>query len=120
MRRWALSFLATVTLACQSGPDSQPLPGQPLLGQTVSSHQIHQGQELVGRLDQVDFPNEKLGQRFLVHNVYGQLVGFVDAQGRAYRYNAQNGKPEHVSTSTMIENIQAILRIKGPLTLTTQ
>ena len=73
---------------------------------------------MVGYIVEVVFDSPGLGRRFLVHNSFRQNVGFVDEQGRAYRYRATNGEPEHVATGTMEENLRAILGLQGPLQLT--
>ena len=109
--------LFVLALGCASGPEPQPLPAQPLFGRRIAAHRIWSGGESAGFLVEVEFDSPGLGRRFLVHNAFRQNVGFVDAQGRAYRYRVSDGEAVHVATGTMEENLRAILSLQGPLQL---
>lgn len=101
--------------SCVSRPIPQPLPGQPVPGKTIATYRIDQRNQILGFLIHVEFESERLKSRFLVQNAFRQGIGFVDVNGRAYRYRILDGEAEHVATSTMEENLQAIFQGRFPL-----
>lgn len=97
--------------ACRSIPVPRPFPGSPIEGKTLSRHRVELDGQAVGFLVEAAFRGALAERRFLVQNAFGQQIGFVDAQGRAFRYRASDGEPEHCATGTMEENLKSILRL---------
>lgn len=87
------------------------MPLAPVLGKTLARYRVEVGAETAGFLVEADFSGSIEQRRFLVQNAFGQQIGFVDAQGRAFRYRVSDGESEHVGTGTMEENLKAILRL---------
>lgn len=90
------------------------MPGQPLVGENVANYRIESHGEILGYLVELKFEGDPVVAKYLVQNSFHQQIGFIDRNGRAFRYRVSDGGLEHLATGTMAENLKAFWGLSDP------
>ena len=115
-----LGLLLPVSAGCRTTESKRPFQPDP----PVAYHSAPQrawdvlaGSETTGRV--IHFASENAPEQavYMVRNLYGQDLGWIDHLGRAYRLLPHHRDPAWVGTGTVAQGVERILRMGGSCTL---
>ena len=90
--------------------------GEARHSQATSAWKIWQGAQLAGFLIQFDELGGGEQSLYSVRNAHNQDLGWIDAQGRAWRYRLHD-EPEWIGTGSREMGAQSILELAGHVRL---
>lgn len=70
---------------------------------------MRDGERVLGSLVRYEEQGQALRMFFSVRNSHGQMVGLIDALGRAYRYRPHQTEAQWLGTGTVLEGARRIL-----------
>jgi len=115
----ALAPLA-VPAGCRTTEERRPVSEGPAIVRRALPERawdVEAGGELLGRIVFFASPEDPALSLYVVRNLFGQDLGWVDTLGRAYQLVPHAPQPVWLGTGTVALGAERILEAEGPCTL---
>lgn len=112
LSRIAIAVVFLACAACRTTTSNSPprlAEAVVLQSRAVRAWDLVDGASLPGWIVRFEEPNTAARGWFSVRNAYGQEIGIVDSEGRAWRYRPHQREPEWLGSGTVLAGASRIL-----------